>query len=210
MRGLAISPRDRRALSLGALVLVPVAAWIWGVAPYLRGIEAARERLAAERELLVREMDLVKQAHGFPAAWEEGSERLLEAAPRLFTGANPAVASAALARYLQAGAKSSKVLLTQVEPAPSEDVGAGVISLPLRVEGETDLEGIMSLLYNIEAGLKLVRVDGLHVQGLRTGGGAVGPDEPTVLRFSFTATGFALADVQDTTVRAAGSEEDGP
>ncbi|MDH3496500.1 MAG: type II secretion system protein GspM [Gemmatimonadota bacterium] len=208
MRIPPLSPRDRRAVGVGAILLGPLIVWVGVVSPYLRGAASARERLTAERELLARETELVAGAAAFAAAWGDGSQRLLAAAPRLFAGENPAVATAVLARYLHAASKMSRVLLTQVEPAPPVSAGPGLLALPLRVEGETDLEGIMSLLYTLEGGLKLVRVEGLHLRGLRTAG-AMSPQEPAVVHFSFTATGYAFSDAAASEAPAR-LEEGGP
>lgn len=196
MRIPVLSPRDRRAVLLGALFLLPAAGWFWIARPFVRSLDQASARLSTERELLSREEALIAQAVTFPAAWEQGSERLVEVAPRLFVGDNPAVASAELAHYLQAGAQSSRVLLTQIEPGTPEEAGTGLIAVPLHVEGETDLEGLLSMLHGLEAGVRLVRVEDLTVQGLRTTA-AISPEEPQVLSFSFRATGFALSGVEE-------------
>lgn len=184
-----VSDRDRRALTLGALIVIPIMAWFWGARPYLRAVEQSSERLAAERVLLVREEALLARAADFPLAWEQDSQRLMAVAPRLFGGDNPAVASAELAHYLQTGAERSRVLLTQIEPGTPEDVGNDLIAVSLRVEAESDLEGVLSLLHGLEGGTKLVRIEGLTVRSARAAA-AVGPDDPQVLSFTFAATGF--------------------
>jgi len=192
MRIPKLSSRDRRALTIGAVVLVPALAWTLVVAPYLRSVEAASERLAAEREVLRREFELLAAADEYPAVLHEGAERLLRVAERLFGGENPAMAGAALAQYLQANGRESRVLLTRLEPVPAQEAGVGLITLPLRVQGESDLQGLLTLLHSLESGEKLVRVDNLRIQGLRTalasGNGA------EVLTFEFTAAGFMLVE----------------
>ena len=92
-------------------------------------------------------------------------------------------------RYLQEGAGTGPVLLTRLEPLPAEEEGNGLVGLPLRVEGETDLEGLLTVLHLLDAGSKLVRVENLRVHGRR----AVAVDGPEVLSFEFVARGFSLA-----------------
>lgn len=188
-----LSNRDRRALLLGGLVLGPALLWVLVAAPYLRAVTYASEKLIAERELLRREVELLATADEYPAALEAGAERLLEVATRLVGGENPAVASAAHAQYLQTVARDSRVLITRMEPITAEEAGTGVVALPLRVQGETDLEGLMMLLHSLEAGSKLVSVENLRIQGLRTAA-AAGSADAEVLTFEFTSSGFMLVE----------------
>lgn len=193
MKWPALAPRDRRALRWGAWLLAPAFLWTAAVVPYLRTVRDAGSRLAAERELLARELELLRGAGDHAAALESGGAHLLEVAPRLFGGDNASAAAAALAQYLQEGGAVSRVRLARLEPGTATEVGVGLIAVPLRVQGETDLEGLLGLLYLIEEGSKLVRVDDVRVQVAR----AVGPTAaamPEVLSFQFTATGFRLAE----------------
>lgn len=189
-----LSTRDRRALLVGASVLIPALFWGLVARPYVRAVERTSSNLAAERELLRREVVLLASADQFPAALEEGAAQLLEVASRLFGGENPSVTSATLAQYLQKAARSARVLLTRLEPVPAEEAGTGVIALPLRVRGETDLEGLLTLLHSLETGEKLVRVENLQIQGLRTT--APRSDDSEALSFEFTAAGFMLAEAE--------------
>jgi len=189
-----LSARDRRALLLGGLILGPALLWALVAAPYLRAVSYASERLIAERELLRREVELLATADEDPAALEVGAERLLEVAKRLVGGENPAVANAAHAQYLQTVARDSRVLITRMEPLAAEEAGIGLVALPLRVQGETDLEGLMTLLHSLEAGSKLVSVENLRIQGLRTAA-AAGSADAEVLTFEFTTSGFMLVEL---------------
>lgn len=186
-----LGDRDRRALLLGLAVLAPALIWALVLSPYLGAVRTAGERVVGERELLRRELELLARAAEYPLAFEQGSARLLEAARTTFAGDNPAMASAALAQYVQAEARASRVLLTRLEPLPAEEAGPDLISLPLRVHGETDLEGLLTLLQTLERGSKLVRVDDLRIQGVRTAAAAVDGDFE-VLSFEFVCTGFAF------------------
>lgn len=195
----ALSPRDRRALLLGGLVLVPALFWSAAGAPYVRATRAAVDRLAAERDLLERERDLIATARAWEIALEGGSQRLLDVAPRLF-GGTAAAAGAALAEHLQRSARAARARLSRLQPVEAGSVGAGLVPVPLRVSGESDLEGVISLLYLLEAGEKLVRVDALRIQRARTTGNPSSKESVEVLSFELIATGFTLdarADTED-------------
>lgn len=186
-----LAGRNRRAVKLGALVLLPAVFGVLVVAPYLRAVGRATETLQIERDLLARETDLLQTADRYPAAFEQGATRLVDAAPRLFGGDSPAMASANVAQYLQEASRLNEVLITQLETMSPEDAGTGVITLPLLLKGQTDLEGLLSMLHALESGPKLVRVDNLRVRG---GQGQVrgSVPDPQVLSFEFTASGFML------------------
>jgi hypothetical protein len=184
------SSRDRRALLLGAAVLASGVCWTAIVRPYFQALQGVSSALTAERDLLDRELRLLAGADQYAAEFEQAGARLLDVATRLFGGENNAVASAGLIRYLQEGAGTGPALLTRLEPLPAEEEGNGLVGLPLRVEGETDLEGLLTVLHLLDAGSKLVRVENLRVQGRR----AVAVDGPEVLSFEFVARGFSLAE----------------
>lgn len=192
----SLAPRDRRALLVGGPVLAAGLAWVLGVAPALGALQRATAQLAAERDLLERETALLAAVPRFEAARAAGSAQLLQAARRLFGGADERVAGTDLAQYLQAGASASRVLLTRVDPAPPREAGPGLLALALRVQGESDLQGVLTLLYSLESGLRLVRIDDLRLQAPR-GRTAAAADAPEVLHVQFTATGYMLAQPAD-------------
>ena len=200
-----LSTRDRRALRLGALILGPALLWALVAAPYLRAVKDTGERIDAERQLLQREIELLASADRLPEILDTGADRLRQAAERLFGGGNPAIASAAVAEYLQTRARASRVLLTGLDPAPTEEPVEGVLVLPLRVQGETDLEGLLTFIHSLESGPKLVRLEDLRVQGLRTGA-TLGADDVEVLTFGLSASGYMLAQVAGSEAVDAGGE----
>src|SRR5690606_21878341 len=83
-----LSARDRRALELGAAVVMPVLVWMFAGVPDVRALGEARARLEAERDLLARELELVASAPAHLADAERATQGLLNAAPRLFAAAN--------------------------------------------------------------------------------------------------------------------------
>lgn len=191
-----MSGRDRRALLLGSLLLIPGFFWILIARPYMRALDNVSVRLAAEQDLLARERSVLAAADRYPTEIERGAERLLEAASRLFGGASSGVASAHLARYLQELAQGGPALLTRLEPVAEEPAGTGLLALPLHVLGESDLEGLLTLLHSLESGPKLVRVDDLKIRGVRNAT-RTGAEEAEVLSFEFKATGFMLTEPEE-------------
>jgi hypothetical protein len=192
-------------------VLVPALAWTLVVSPYLDALREAKSRLEQDRATLEREMEVLAETADYRRAFDEGAEKLLAAAPRLMGGDDDGAASAAVAGYLRRLARMGGAHVTRVEPGPSRDAGGGVTALPVGVSGESDLEGLLTFLQMLEAGPKLVDVSELRIEatgstapaGLGTayggqpfytpGAGAAPAEQPEVITFRFTATGFTLA-----------------
>ncbi|HEY8468380.1 MAG TPA: type II secretion system protein GspM [Longimicrobiales bacterium] len=192
-----LSRRDRRALALGGGIVALALLWTYAVAPYLRALEDVRARLEVARGLLERELELAASAPAIAAEVERAAERLRDVAPRLLPGTGDGVADAALADYVRRHAREARVHLASVAPAGAgggdaeRDTGAGIRleETTLLVTGEGDLEGLLTLLARLEAGVKLVRVEGLSIDA---GQAAPQPGGALPLSFRFTVTGWAL------------------
>lgn len=199
MIAVTLAPRDRRALTLAGCAAGTMLLWSAVISPYAQALRDAHGRLQNVRELLQKEQQVVAEASGYPAAWDTGSARLLGMAPRLLGGANDGASSAALAGYIQNAAEASGVLIVQLEPLTSQSVGGEVTAVGVRLRGEGDLEGVLSLLGALENGPKLVRVGELRIE--LTGGSTWDAASPEVLSFQLSAQGYTLG---DTLARTAG------
>ena len=189
---LLLSRRDRRALSLGVPLLLAGLFWRAAVGPYLHEVREVRERLVAERALLARERGLLAAAEGAAADLKVLSDQLIAVAPRLIGGPNTQAATAGLAMFLETGARQRRVWLPRVEPGAPEPAGVGLVALPIRLRGESDLEGILTLLHGIENSSKLLRVSSLTIKSTRPGQ-LVAREEAEVLEFEALVRGYSLA-----------------
>ncbi|HEY0020612.1 MAG TPA: GspMb/PilO family protein [Longimicrobium sp.] len=212
MRMPNLSARDRRAVVMGALLVLPATAWSQGVLPYLRAVRDAQADLRQERGLLTRELQVLAGSSRYPAEFGAGADWLLAEVPRLVGGGDDGAASAALAGYVRGVAQAARVQLSRVEPSSSADAGGGVTSLPLEVSGEGDIEGIMTLLHLLETGPKLVHVTGMTLDaGEPSTAPPVDPAQasflsgampahaavPETIGFRLRITGFTLAEGTD-------------
>ena len=205
MKRPALAARDRRALAWGGAILLPALVWTLGVAPYLGALREAQARLEQDRATLRRELEVIAETADYRRAFDDGAGKLLAAAPRLMGGDDDGAASAAVAGYLRRLARMGGAHVTRVEPGPTRDAGGGVTALPVGVSGESDLEGLLTLLQMLEAGPKLVDVAELRIEAAPAGAatayggqafyapGATPAAQPEVITFRFTATGFTLA-----------------
>ncbi|HEX2092400.1 MAG TPA: type II secretion system protein GspM [Longimicrobiaceae bacterium] len=202
MRWGALSPRDRRAAGVGGAVAAAALLFRFAVLPYAGAVEDTRTTLLRERERLARERALLSGARAYPEEFGVLGGRFLAGIPRLLPGGSVAAAQAALARRVDGVAAEGPVLLTRLEPLPARPARDGYLALPLQVEGESDLEGLLTLLAALESGPTLFHLENLAVE--RKGGIAPGTQVagPEALAFRFTVVGFALEDTPRDTTRA--------
>jgi hypothetical protein len=173
------------------------------VLPYLAAVRAAREEVADEHSLLRREQSLLREAASFPRRVSVVANRFTQSIPELLPGQTPAEAQAAFSREIDRFALHGPALLTRVEPLAPRPVDGGYLALPVRVEGESDLEGFLSLVSALEAGPTLASLSDLSVDAHdRPDGGAAGTgNDAEVVSFRFTVEGYTLAEPADTAGR---------
>ena len=158
-----MSPKDRRAIILGAVIVLPALIFIWGVRPYRTAMAETRDELETARVALSREKAAVAAQPTTPGGQALADSALILVAPRLFEGRDDAIASAQLAAYLGTVARRSRVLMEDANTRPSTMSPDGIRTLRVEVRAESDIEGIATFLHNLESGQKLVRVDRLEI-----------------------------------------------
>jgi hypothetical protein len=187
-----LGARDRRALTLGAMVALPVFFYVFAVRPYGAALADARERAASQRDLLTREVALLSQSSRFPLSLRTGEKSLMDEAPRLFGGADALAASAALSNYVSSRALGAHVFLQGSDTRPPALAGEGVVALGIEVHAAGDLAGIVTFLQSLEDGPKLVRVERIALERATVVTNVAGSDEE-VISLSATINGFSLA-----------------
>ncbi|MET0398232.1 MAG: GspMb/PilO family protein, partial [Longimicrobiaceae bacterium] len=147
--------------------------------------------------LLAQERTLLAGARAYRGEFGAVGARFLAGIPRLLPGATAAAAHAALARRVDRVAAEGSVLVTRLEPLAVRSPGHGYVALPLQVEGESDLEGLLGVLAALESGPTLVHLEALSVE--RRGRTGTGEE----LAFRFTAVGFSLDEAPADTAASA-------
>lgn len=183
-----MNSRDRRAIVLGAIVLLPGLIFIWGVRPYQAALADARDQLATERGALARERAAIETARRNPRLQHVADSAMRTMQPRLFEGKDDVMASAELASYLGDVARGARVWLQTANTRPAVTDADGVRTLRVEIRAESDLNGTLKFLQALERGSKLVRVDRLDISR-----SARGQDEDfEALAISATIAGFAV------------------
>lgn len=186
-----LSDRDRRAIALGAAVVLPALLWVYGVSPYLGAVEQRRSRIEARRSLLDAERDLLAARKRYPRQVEAAATRLREMAPALLDSRSRGVATAELTQYVEDRAAASRVRLTATQPRAVRRVDRRLLAIPLTVEGESDLQGVLAFLEALEHGPKLLRVGDLRIRR-RSGAGRLEDKGMEVLALRVSVTGYVL------------------
>lgn len=159
-----INQRDRRALALGAIVIVATLILARGV-PTLMSWTTERQSSAAE---LTTELHVLRHAGATQrerrAQVAAGTASLSRLEAGLLTGATPASAAAALAQFVGHAADSSGVHVrsTQVR-ADTARTGAVFAPVSVRIDATADVRGLTNLLTRLERGPTLLVVRALSI-----------------------------------------------
>ena len=162
-----LDPRDRRAILLGLAVLLPSLAWVFAVRPYREALDNLKDRVSAEQELLVRELALLEMAPTLPEVIRQAEEDIARAMERTLRGPSAVLAEGELTGFLGRSAVENRVLLEEIrtgELGRGEEPPFGLSVVRLHLRGESDLQGILSFLDQIEKSRLLLSVRGLALE----------------------------------------------
>jgi hypothetical protein len=190
MKWSTMASRDRRAVILGAVILLPALLFIWGVRPYRAALADARDQLATERATLARERAAIATARRNPQLQHVADSAMRAMRPRLFEGKDDVMASAELASYLGEVASATRVWLQDASTRPSLPESDGVRTLHVDIRGESDLLGILMFLQALERGDKLVRIDRLDISRSARSEN----EDVETMTIAATVSGFAVKD----------------
>jgi hypothetical protein len=186
-----VTSRDRRAVFLGAAILLPALLFIWGVRPFLSAVRENRDLLASERATLSRELAAIEAARTNPDLHRVADSAMRAVAPRLFEGRDSVMATAELGSYLGDIAARHDVWLQNAVTRPSVAENGGVRRLRVEIRAESDLQGVLSFITALERGEKLLRVERLDISRVLAVGSDEGIEPVTI---AATIVGFALPD----------------
>lgn len=188
MTGPALSRNDRRALVIGAAILLPALVFGYAVRPMQRALDARRATIGTERELLARELALVADAPRVPDMIVARQHALDEDSARVVVSDAPATASVRFADRVRDMARAHDLLVSQTTELAADSLRGGVRVLRLAVRGESDLAGILGFLRAIETGSMSVRVASLQIEQPRSARASATPlHQPTAEVLSLTA-----------------------
>jgi type II secretory pathway component PulM len=159
----ALALRDRRALWLGAILVLPAITWRAVVAPIASVSSSNTVRAELTAGLLSREMALIRDGARLSAALGIARTRLRDESSSLFAASDTAGATSALASWLRAAARATELTEVRVEGAPVLQ-GAGefmTVQADLRASGST--AALAAWLARVEGGERVLSVDRLDI-----------------------------------------------
>ena len=159
-----LSRRERIFIVGGAGIAAAMLAITLVILPGLDRWMAREAALAADRERHARLTALVSSENGLRRALagrrsaQAGTMRLL------LTGASPALAASNLQTLLQRYAEESLVQLNRVDVVGEPKAERpGLVSLPVLLQGQGDIHGLLDFLYRVQHGQKLLVVEEISV-----------------------------------------------
>lgn len=194
MRNSRLSSRDRRALLLGAGVLVPALFFMFAAKPYFQAVADTRNELQRERQLLIRERTLLADAHTYPDRMNRTEVLLKRHVPRLFSGSDEPTWTSSIADYVRDVAVGNRVVVQSIEGRNAQRMEGELMAIEVEIDAVSDLEGLLSFLYVLEEGVKLVQLDQLSIERSELAGT---PPSARVLRLTAMLRGYALLPEQN-------------
>jgi type II secretory pathway component PulM len=160
----SLTPRDRRALTLGGAAFAPMLVWLLIIAPFTRRLNETRDRLDRSTELLRRELRIAGTARQYAAARTEAHRRLEEARPRLIYATSDASARATLVGFVDERARASNIDVAAVD-ATGDSTPVGTLRrVAVRLSGTGDMEGILTLIGALEGGSPFLSLTQLEIE----------------------------------------------
>jgi Type II secretion system (T2SS), protein M subtype b len=185
-----MSPRDRRALTLGGTVIL-AALLLLKLLPL--GWQTARDRAEQFRgraELLAGSRDLVAAAPMLQDSGVAIKGKLLALAPRILTGRNEAEAVADLSGRLSALAVSKRLRLSRSSALKDSTRAGSLHRLSMRIVLEGDTHGALGFLGNLASGAAVLVTDDLRIAARNPASPA---NLPEILEIEAVVHGWYLA-----------------
>ena len=184
-----MTPRDRRALMLGAAA-IGVAVILLRVLPWTvrragSGYAVLRERSA----LLARTRDEMASLPLLRDSAAMLSQALVALAPQLLSGSSAVQAAADLSGRMNLAASRAPARVERIDPLP-DSAGEGRLGR-VRVHAvlESDVRGLVALLKAIDAGEEVVKLDELRVEAPQALTIQRGPE---ILKIEVTVSGWYI------------------
>jgi len=135
---------------------------VLGVVPFAHRWAAREATYAASRAQGMRLATPATSRDRLRHALDEQQRAFAADEARLVSGATPALAASMLQGLLQRYADESAVQLDRVDVAgqPRPDK-PGLLAIPVQLQGQGDIYGLVDFLYRLERGEKLLVVDDL-------------------------------------------------
>lgn len=159
-----------RLLALGILLLPLLVIFNWVLLPAWQNYAELRDEIATDTDQLQRYRRIAAELPQLRTQVREQAQQQ-QLAPYLIAGNNPAQAGASLQKYLQTMVNARGGRILSLRSLKAEQDGA-FERVPLNARLQIDTEGLQQVLYQIETGRPLLRIDQINITARRVRGGS--------------------------------------
>lgn len=185
-----MTPRDRRALIVGGVVVMAAAFVLRVLPPVLRGAGRSYAELRERTALLGRTR---AQLGSLPELRDSAgvvTQALVALAPQVLSGATAAEAGADLSGRMSLAASRAPARVDRIDLLPDSVVGGRLHRTRVHAAFETDVRGLIAFLRAIDSGAEVLMLDELRVMAPDPGAPERGPE---LLKVEVTVSGWYIA-----------------
>ncbi len=154
--------REERTVIGGALVVCAALLLAFVVVPFIRRWQLREVELETTRASIAELTGLVQNRRSLDSAATAAENLLAVRGRRVIHARSATLAASAMQSFLQDASDASRLVVTRLDVAPSEESAA--TSLPATLTAHTDIHGLAELLAHLEHGPRVVRVERMTVQ----------------------------------------------
>jgi hypothetical protein len=159
-----LSRREQRVVLGGAAVAAAVLLVMFALLPMRDRWTSEQSTYAASRDRYVRLQTLVASESRLRRALEAQQQALRTSVDLLATGSTPALAASNLQALVQRYAEESVVQLDRIFVAGEAKADSlGLVSIPVQLQGQGDVYGLVDFLFRLQHGEKLLVIDDLTI-----------------------------------------------
>jgi hypothetical protein len=159
-----LNRREQRVVMGGAAVAVTVLLVMFALLPMRDRWTSEESTYAASRDRYVRLQTLVASESRLRGALEAQRQALRASVGLLATGSTPALAASNLQALVQRYAEESVVQLDRIFVAGEARADSlGLVSIPVQLQGQGDIYGLVDFLFRLQHGEKLLVIDDLSI-----------------------------------------------
>jgi type II secretory pathway component PulM len=159
-----LNRREQRVLLGGAAIAAAALLVVFAFLPLRDRWSSQDSTYAASRDRYVRLQTLVASESRLRQALEAQQQALRASVGLLATGSTPALAASNLQALVQRYAEESVVQLDRIFVAGEAKADSlGLVSIPVQLQGQGDMYGLVDFLFRLQHGEKLLVIDDLTI-----------------------------------------------
>jgi len=178
----ALSRRERSLIGLGIAAATLVAAYLYGIDPWLTQQRATAELTATREATLERRRLLIAQHDHLSAEKASLAARLQDVTARLLVGPTPPLAAAELQRIAKEAATAASVEVRSERVLPTTDLG-GLLEIPIELTVAGTVRETATLFAHLDEAARLVTIRDVKIR-------LVAPGQPRDLTTTLTVSGY--------------------